>query len=139
MRSSTKTPAPGSPAQTAQTLPEVSLPVPSVAVAPPQAEVVAASGGGGGGGGWGWSSVWSQASNVVQQATSVVQQARTVAEEQVKTAAETGIGGLGEGLRKALGENEQAKKWSEGMMEYVSGANLDQLGKSLTLSVTKMG
>lgn len=91
-------------------------------------------------GGWGWNSVWSQASSVVAQASSVVQQARTVAEEQVKTAtaqaqqaaanaqAAGGIHGLGEGLMKALGENEQAKKWSEGLVEYAKGAHLDQLG-----------
>lgn len=82
-------------------------------------------------GGWGWSSVWSQATNVVQQASQVVQQARTVAEEQVKTASGgAGLGGIGQGLMKALGENEQAKKWSEGAMEYARGAHLDQLGAS---------
>lgn len=65
------------------------------------------------------------------QASNVVQQARTVAEEQVKQAqaGAGGIGGLGEGLMKALGENEQAKKWGEGVMEYARGAHLDQLGE----------
>lgn len=69
-----------------------------------------------GGGGWGWSSVWSQASNVMAQASNVVHQARTVAEEQVKTAS------------KALGDSEQAKKWSEGVREYAKSAHLDRLG-----------
>ncbi|TNY23350.1 hypothetical protein DMC30DRAFT_347515 [Rhodotorula diobovata] len=90
----------------------------------------------GGGGGWGWSSMWSQATTVVQQASHLAQQARTAAEEQVKTAAAGagaagGIAGLGEGLIKKLGENEQAKKWSEGVMSYAKGAHLDQLGKDL--------
>ncbi|CEQ39079.1 SPOSA6832_00582 [Sporobolomyces salmonicolor] len=94
-------------------------------------------------GGWGWSSVWSSASNVVQQASHVVQQARTVAEEQVKTATQSsggiagGLGGLGEGLMKALGENEQAKKWSEGVMGLAKGAHLDQLGKDLKSTTLK--
>lgn len=75
---------------------------------------------------WGWSSVWNQA-------TTIVQQARTVAEEQVKTASgaaslSAGIGGLGEGLMKALGENEQAKKWGEGVINYAKAAHLDKLG-----------
>lgn len=85
-------------------------------------------------GGWGWSSVWSQATNVVQQASQIAQQARTAAEEQVKAAQTNaaglgGIGGLSEGFMKALGENEQAKKWSEGVMEYAKGAHLDQIGR----------
>lgn len=79
-------------------------------------------------GGWGssWSSVWTSA-------TTIVQQARTVAEEQVKTAANAssitaGIGGIGEGLMKALGENEQAKKFGEGVISYAKAAHLDKLG-----------
>ncbi|GAA5911023.1 hypothetical protein JCM8208_003960 [Rhodotorula glutinis] len=87
-------------------------------------------------GGWGWSSMWSQATTVVQQASHLAQQARTAAEEQVKTAAAGagaagGIAGLGEGLIKKLGENEQVKKYSEGVMSYAKGAHLDQLGKDL--------
>ena len=87
-------------------------------------------------GGWGWSSMWSQATTVVQQASHLAQQARTAAEEQVKTAAAGagaagGIAGLGEGLIKKLGENEQVKKYSEGVMSYAKGAHLDQLGASL--------
>jgi Family of unknown function (DUF5427) len=58
-----------------------------------------------GGGTWGWGSVWSSASAAVKQARSVV-------DEQVKN----------------LPKNEQAKKWSEGMMEYVKNAQLDRLG-----------
>lgn len=77
-------------------------------------------------GAWGWSSVWTQA-------TTIVQQARTVAEEQVKTASgatslSAGIGGIGEGFMKALGENEQAKKWGEGVINYAKAAQLDKLG-----------
>lgn len=95
------------------------------------------------GGGWGWSSMWSQASNVVQQASHLAQQARTAAEEQVKTATSGGAGGvaggiagIGGGLMKALGENEQAKKWSEGVINYAKGAHLDQLGELASLAVS---
>jgi hypothetical protein len=61
------------------------------------------------GGGWGWGSVWSGASAALQQA-------RTVVEENVK----------------ALPNNEQAKKWSEGVMGYVP-VNREQLEKFSTL------
>lgn len=60
----------------------------------------------GGGVAWGWGSVWSSASAAVKQARSVV-------DEQVKN----------------LPKNEQAKKWSEGMMEYVKNAQLEKLGR----------
>lgn len=69
----------------------------------------------------------------MQQASTLAQQARTAAEEQVKTATSQGAGGIagiGGGLMKALGENEQAKKWSEGVISYAKGAHLDQLGES---------
>ena len=59
----------------------------------------------GGAGAWGWGSVWSSASAAVKQARSAV-------DEQVKN----------------LPKNEQAKKWSEGMLEYVKNAQLDKLG-----------
>ncbi|KAF8528069.1 maintenance of telomere capping protein 1 [Hysterangium stoloniferum] len=59
-------------------------------------------------GSWGWGSVWSTASAAVKQA-------RNVVDEQVKN----------------LPKNEQAKKWSEGMMEYVKNAQLDKLGQDL--------
>lgn len=58
--------------------------------------------------GWGWggiSSVWSSASAAIQQA-------KTVVDEQVKH----------------LPSNEQAKKWSEGMMSYVKADQLEKLG-----------
>lgn len=86
-------------------------------------------------GGWGWSSVWNQASSVVQQAGAIAQQAVIVAEEQVKTASAStgGIGGLRGGLLKALGENEQAKKWGEGVIQYARGAHLDQIGTRFSL------
>jgi len=54
---------------------------------------------------WGWGSVWSTASAAVKQA-------KTVVDEQVKY----------------LPKNDQAKKWSEGMMEYVKNTQLDKLG-----------
>lgn len=62
--------------------------------------------GGGGSGGWGWGSVWTSASAALQQA-------KTVVDEQVKN----------------LPQNEQAKKWSEGMMEYAKNAQLEKLGQ----------
>lgn len=94
-----------------------------------------------GAGGWGWSSMWNQASSVVQQASVLAAQAKTAAEEQVKAAQESaaangglggGIAGIGGGLIKALGENggEQAKKWGETVSSYAKGAHLDQLGTS---------
>jgi hypothetical protein len=60
---------------------------------------------GGGAGSWGWGSVWTSASAAIQQA-------KTVVDEQVKN----------------LPKNEQAKKWSEGMMEYAKNAQLEKLG-----------
>ncbi|GAA5885053.1 hypothetical protein JCM6882_007210 [Rhodosporidiobolus microsporus] len=95
-----------------------------------------------GAGGWGWSSMWTQASSVVQTASNLAAQAKTAAEEQVKAAQSSaaaggGIAGLGGGLMKALGENEQAKKWSETVQSYAKGAHLDQLGKDLKSSTLK--
>ncbi|GAA5857308.1 hypothetical protein JCM8547_002211 [Rhodosporidiobolus lusitaniae] len=95
-----------------------------------------------GGGGWGWSSMWNQASSVVQQASHLAAQAKTAAEEQVKAAQESaaaagGIQGIGGGLMKALGENEQAKKWGETVAGYAKGAHLDQIGKDLKSSTLK--
>ncbi|KAJ3770072.1 maintenance of telomere capping protein 1 [Lentinula raphanica] len=58
------------------------------------------------GGGWGWGSVWTTASAALQQA-------RTVVDEQVKN----------------LPNNEQAKKWSEGVREYAKAHQLDKLGQ----------
>lgn len=55
---------------------------------------------------WGWGSVWNTASAALQQA-------RTVVDEQVKN----------------LPNNEQAKKWSEGVREYAKTHQLDKLGK----------
>ncbi|KZT74868.1 hypothetical protein DAEQUDRAFT_753566 [Daedalea quercina L-15889] len=54
------------------------------------------------GGGWGWGTVWSSASAAIQQA-------RTVVDEQVK-------------------KNDQARKWSEGVLEYARNAQLNKLG-----------
>lgn len=86
--------------------------------------------------GWGWGSVWNSAATIVQQA-------RTVAEEQVKTATQTAsevsgnFNGLGEGLMKALGDNEQAKKLAEGVREFARSNQLDQLGKDLRSQTLK--
>ncbi|KAG8966654.1 hypothetical protein FRC05_002456 [Tulasnella sp. 425] len=57
------------------------------------------------GAGWGWGSVWNTASAALAQAKEKV-------DEQVKN----------------LEQNEQAKKWGEGMMSYVKQAQLDKLG-----------
>jgi hypothetical protein len=54
---------------------------------------------------WGWGSVWSSASAAIQQAKQVV-------DEQVKY----------------LPKNEQARKWSEGVIEYAKTAQLEKLG-----------
>ncbi|KAG7099485.1 hypothetical protein E1B28_001332 [Marasmius oreades] len=58
------------------------------------------------GGAWGWGSVWNTASVALQQARSVV-------DEQVKN----------------LPNNEHAKKWGEGMIEYAKNAKIDKLGQ----------
>jgi hypothetical protein len=52
--------------------------------------------------GWGWGNVWTSASAAIQQA-------RTVVDEQ----------------------NEQARKWSEGVMEYAKTAHLEKFGRSI--------
>jgi hypothetical protein len=64
----------------------------------------------GGSGQWGWGSVWSTASAAIQQA-------KTVVDEQVK----------------ALPNNEQARKWSEGVIGYAKAAQLDKIGLFLCL------
>lgn len=70
-----------------------------------------------GGGSWGWSSVWSSASAAVKQA-------RTVVDEQVKN--------LPVAIPNVpIPNNEQAKKWSEGMLEYVKNTQLDKIGQDL--------
>ena len=67
-------------------------------------------------GGWGWNSVWSTASAAIKQAKSAV-------DEQVK----------------ALPNNEHAKKWSEGVMEYARTAQLDKIGvQPLSLSFSSL-
>jgi len=54
---------------------------------------------------WGWGSVWSTASAAIQQA-------KTAVDEQVK----------------ALPNNEQARKWGEGVIGYAKSAQLDKIG-----------
>ncbi|KAI0786052.1 maintenance of telomere capping protein 1 [Abortiporus biennis] len=61
-----------------------------------------------GGGSWGWGSVWSSA-------TTALQQAKTIVDEQVKN----------------LPKNEQAKKWSEGVLEFAKTAQLDKIGQDV--------
>ena len=56
--------------------------------------------------GWGWGSVWSSASAALQQAKSAV-------DEQVKY----------------LPKQDQARQWSENMIEYARNAQLDKLGR----------
>lgn len=75
------------------------------------------SSGGGGGGGWGWGSVWSTASAAIQQAKSAV-------DEQVKYLPQVQIP-----------KNEQARKWSEGVLEYAKNAQLDKLGMGVPVSL----
>ena len=70
---------------------------------PVQDEQLASGGGGWGLGGWG-SSVWSSASAALHQARSVV-------DEQVKQ----------------LPNNDQAKKWREGVLQYAKNADLEKI------------
>lgn len=74
-----------------------------------------------GGGGWGWGSVWTAASAARTAATAAVAQARTVVDEQVKH------------LPNIPVNNQQARKWGEGMMEYVKQAQLDKISKWYSL------
>jgi hypothetical protein len=59
-------------------------------------------------GGWGWGSVWSSASAAIQQA-------KTAVDVQVKNLPN-------------IPNNEQAQKWSKGVLEYAKNAQLDKLG-----------
>ncbi|KAG8708754.1 hypothetical protein FRC08_018721 [Ceratobasidium sp. 394] len=71
---------------------------------------------------WGWGSVWTSASAALQQARSVV-------EEQAKH--------LPPIPSVATARTEQARKWGEGMMEYVKTAQFDKISqdfKSMSLS-----
>lgn len=62
-------------------------------------------------GGWGWGSVWTTASAAIKQA-------KTAVDEQVR----------------ALPNNEHARKWGEGVIEYARNAQLDKLGSHLNVS-----
>ena len=66
------------------------------------------------GGSWGWGNVWSGASAALQQARSVV-------EEQAKH--------LPPIQNVATARTEMARKWGEGMMEYVKTAQLDKISE----------
>ena len=81
-------------------LPPSSSPAPKADVCVPSQPPPAESSGG-----WGWGSVWTSASAAIQQA-------RTVVDEQVKN----------------LPKNEQAKKWSEGVLEYAKNVQVEKLG-----------
>lgn len=61
-----------------------------------------------GSGAWGWGSVWSTASAAIKQA-------KTAVDEQVR----------------AIPNNEHARKWGEGVIEYARNAQLDKLGSYL--------
>lgn len=82
----------------------------SVGEVPAVMPSTSSSGAAGGGGGWGWGSVWTSASTVLQQA-------RTVVDEQVKN----------------LPNNEKAKAWREGVLDYAKNAQLDKLSRSFYL------
>jgi len=66
---------------------------------------------GSGAGGWGWGSVWNTASAALAQAKERV-------DEQVKNLPQ-------------IPQNEQARKWGEGMMDYVKQAQLDKIAQDL--------
>lgn len=70
--------------------------------------------GDGAGGNWGWGSVWTTASAAIQQA-------RTVVDEQVKQ----------------LPNNENVSKWGEGIVQYAKTAELDRLGESCAVTLTR--
>ncbi|KAJ3790342.1 maintenance of telomere capping protein 1 [Lentinula aff. detonsa] len=82
------------------TPPTISRPTTSSELASEPAPTIATAGS------WAWGSVWTTASAALQQA-------RTVVDEQVKN----------------LPNNEQAKKWSEGVKEYAKAHQLDKLGQ----------
>ena len=77
----------------------------------------------GAGSSWGWGSVWNAASAARTAATAAVQQARTVVDEQVKHLPTM------QNVQE-LANNEQARKWSEGVMGYVKQAQLDKISAS---------
>lgn len=98
-------------AAVAGTPPRATTPLASSSSAPVQASSSGLASGSGGG--WGWGSVWNTASTIAATAAQAAAQAKTVVDEQVKH----------------LPANDQAKKWGEGMYEYVKNAQLDKLSK----------
>lgn len=90
---------------------------PGPSITPPQSQPQQPSSGG-----WGWNSVWSAATAARTAATAAVAQARTVVDEQVKHLPNIPVN---------IPNNEQARKWGEGMMEYVKQAQLDKITQDL--------
>lgn len=79
-------------------------------------ELASDAGSAAGGGGWGWGNVWNTASAALAQAKEKV-------DEQVKNLPQ-------------VPQTDQAKKWGEGMMDYVKQAHLDKLGAFLTSRIS---
>ncbi|KAG8680089.1 hypothetical protein FRC09_018494 [Ceratobasidium sp. 395] len=91
------------------TPPVASSTLPTDASAPAAAPAAAS-------GSWGWGSVWMSASAALQQARSAV-------EEQAKH--------LPPMPSAAAARTEQARKWSQGMVEYVKTAQFDKISQDL--------
>jgi hypothetical protein len=90
-------------------VPPSSTPPPNVSATQPAVDSAAPAAGA-----WGWGSVWNSASAALQQAKSVV-------EEQAKN--------LPPMPTAAAARTEQARKWSEGMIEYVKTTQLDKISE----------
>lgn len=83
-------------------------------------------------GGWGWGSVFKQASSVLQQAKTVAEHARTAAEgsDLVKNLNQN----IHYTVAGAAGQGEHAKKWGEGVLNYVKANGIEQLGTLTALA-----
>lgn len=97
-------------------LPATSTPPPSVPAGQDATAKDAASAPSGAGAWGSWGSVWNSASAALQQA-------RTVVEEQAKH--------LPPMPTAAAARTEQARKWGEGMVEYVKNTQFDKLSQDL--------
>ena len=94
---------------------------PAVASSSAQHEADSPAAAAGGAGAWGWSSVWSSASNVMKQA-------REVAEENL---AKTGVNLPQSVLAISNSQQENAKKWTEGVLGMVKGVDVEKLSRDL--------